>query len=234
MNYAILTGDDAGWGQAKVLGAMLERLGFTSCADAAVTPASARLLLVQWTSCGREMTAMPHHSALPADSLRFAVVPSDVSDSARAVLTEHFDDVLTAPVDEIALCNALAAQHYDALAPSERQSFCAKVLELACDDAGTARHLLQLILDTNRPTFTLLLDSFDAESWDMVGSAAHRIAGSARLLDCKALIALLIRLETATREREVALAKALLPLVVNALESLDVSVQEALGSVEQH
>ncbi len=234
MNYVILTGNDSGWGQESDLNAMLTRLGFTPCADLAVTSASTRLLLVQWAPHGRDATAMPNHVNLPVDSLRFAVVPPDVCVSARAALTEHFDEVLTAPVDEIALCNALAAQHYDALAPSERQSFRAKVLELACDDAPTARQLLQLILDTNRATFALLRDSFDAASWDMVGSAAHRIAGSARMLDCNGLIALLRRLETAARERDVALANALLPLVVKALGSLDSSVQEALGPVEQH
>lgn len=108
------------------------------------------------------------------------------------------------------------------------QSIGAKALELAGGDEAAARRLLALIVETNQATLAVLRDSVEGASWDAVGSTAHRIAGSARMLECSELIALLTRLESAARERDASLATALLPLAVNALESVDRSIGEAL------
>jgi HPt (histidine-containing phosphotransfer) domain-containing protein len=230
-NYAILIGDNFGVAQTIGLREALSRLGFAQCTSVACAPALSRLLVLQRIEHNFNAALTREQAALPAGSVRFAVVPVGTSISTRTVLARQFDGVLVEPVDEIVLCNALAAQRFDTLVPSDGKSLRAKVLELACDDAVAARHLLQMISDTNRATLTLLCDSVEAESWDVAGSAAHRITGSARMLDCRTLIALLIRLEAVARDRDTLLAKALLPLVVNALESLDLSVQKALGPV---
>jgi chemotaxis protein histidine kinase CheA len=63
-------------------------------------------------------------------------------------------------------------------------------------------------------------------SWDEIGRAAHRLAGSARMLECAGMIAILSRLETVARERELALARALLQVVAGTIDSLDVSLRE--------
>jgi HPt (histidine-containing phosphotransfer) domain-containing protein len=102
-------------------------------------------------------------------------------------------------------------------------------LELVSGDHVTAGRLLEMIAQTNRATLASLRESFEAASWASVGSAAHRIAGSARMLDCGDLTALLTQLEAAARERDIALAIALLPCVVDAIEELDVSIGKALG-----
>lgn len=104
----------------------------------------------------------------------------------------------------------------------------AKALELAGHDHVTAARLLKLIVDTNQSTLALLRDSFARTSWDVLGSAAHRLAGSARMLECHELLALLEQLEAVARKQELALVTALLPCVVDALESLDASIQKAL------
>ncbi|EIF35531.1 Hpt domain-containing protein [Burkholderia sp. Ch1-1] len=103
-----------------------------------------------------------------------------------------------------------------------------KALELAGGDHVTARHLLEMIAQTDRTALAALRDSFKAASWDSVGSAAHRIAGSARMLECHEMLALLTRLEAAARARDVALAAALLPRVADALGELNISIGEAL------
>ncbi|CAE6695315.1 hypothetical protein R20943_00267 [Paraburkholderia aspalathi] len=234
MQYAILVSADSAWGQASGLSTMLASLGFRQCADAVEVPGRAALALVHCAAEDRGATPTFAHPVTSAHSLRFAVVPADITASSRAALAESFDSILTEPVDELALCEALSSRRYIALAPGERVSLRAKVLELACGDEGTAVRLLRMIIDTNRTTLVLLRDKLKASSWGEVSSAAHRIAGSARMLDCFGLIALLTRLEAAAREREAALATALLPLVVDALESLDVSMHEALESAAQH
>lgn len=121
-----------------------------------------------------------------------------------------------------------------AIRPDDFQSIEAKALELTDGDNVTARRLLELIVDTNCATLTLLRESVETASWDAVSSAAHRIAGSARMLGCNGLIALLTRLEAAARERDTSIATALLPLVVKRLESLDIAIAEALRRALSH
>ena len=104
-----------------------------------------------------------------------------------------------------------------------------KALELTGDDHACARRLLELITETNRTTLMALRDSVETAEWDCVGSAAHRIAGSARMFDCSDLLALLTQLETAAREREAAVATTLLPRVAEAVASLDRSIGSILG-----
>jgi HPt (histidine-containing phosphotransfer) domain-containing protein len=113
----------------------------------------------------------------------------------------------------------------------EAHALHAKALELAGDDHTIATRLLEMIADTNRTTLASLQDSLGVSSWDEVASAAHRIAGSARLLGCGALIALLTELETAAREREQAVVGKLLPLVADALATLKLAIDAAVGDV---
>lgn len=125
---------------------------------------------------------------------------------------------------------AVKAMNY-ALSAGESHALREKALELAGDDHVTARLLLEMIVETNRTTLATLRDSFESACWDSVASAAHRIAGSARMLECDELIAWLTQLEAAMRERDITRAAALLPRVVNALGELDVSIETALRNV---
>jgi HPt (histidine-containing phosphotransfer) domain-containing protein len=116
----------------------------------------------------------------------------------------------------------------------EAQSLRAKALELAGDDHAVARRLLEMIAETNRTTLASLQGSVATASWNDVAGAAHRIAGSARLLACDELIALLTELEAAARERQHAVAGNLVPLVVATLAKLDVSIDAAVSDIVQH
>ncbi|ABE33068.1 hpt domain protein [Paraburkholderia xenovorans LB400] len=107
-----------------------------------------------------------------------------------------------------------------------------KALELAGGDHVTARRLLEMIAQTDRTALAALRDSFRTASWDGVGSAAHRIAGSARMLECHEVFALLTRLEAAARGRDIVLATALLPHVADALGELGASIGKALTSTD--
>lgn len=103
-----------------------------------------------------------------------------------------------------------------------------KALELTGGDAFSARRLLTLIVETNRAALAQLHAGFEAATWDSVSSAAHRIAGSARMLECDDLLALLIQLEAAARGREVGTVTALMRSVADALASLDASIGSTL------
>jgi HPt (histidine-containing phosphotransfer) domain-containing protein len=117
----------------------------------------------------------------------------------------------------------------------EAHALHAKALELAGDDHTIAARLLEMIVDTNRSTLASLQDRIGASSWGEVASAAHRIAGSARLLGCGALIALLTELEAAARECEPERVGKLAPLVADALAKLELAIDAAVvGEVVPH
>ncbi|HEY4296510.1 MAG TPA: Hpt domain-containing protein [Paraburkholderia sp.] len=113
----------------------------------------------------------------------------------------------------------------------EAHSFREKALELTGNDHPTAQRLLAMIAETNRTTLASLQASIAASAWDGVAGAAHRIAGSARLLACADLIALLTELEARARERERAAACKLLVLVVDALAKFEASIHAAVGGI---
>ncbi|HZZ11221.1 MAG TPA: Hpt domain-containing protein [Paraburkholderia sp.] len=226
MSYVLISAEPS-WGHTSGLDTMLGKLGLTRRLESASASAASGLVVVDWRG--------PHVNALATRGLstctgwrtRIAVVPSDRGMSVLGELRPHFDSVLTAPVDECALCEALAAHSFDAVSRSEHDQLGAKVLELACGDVPTAAHLLDLILDTNRSTVAAMRHAFGLAQWDALASAAHRVAGSARMLDCHGLTALLMRLEAAARDRQTALAGAVLAIVVVSLERLDASLQIA-------
>jgi len=120
----------------------------------------------------------------------------------------------------------------------EARALRAKALELAGGDDSVATHLLEVIAETNRTTLASLRDGFAASSWDAVAGAAHRIAGSARLLGCGELIVLLAALEGAARKHAQPVVGRLMPLVVDALikldASIDASIDASVGDVIQH
>lgn len=199
------------------------------CADPAALAErqSIRLVLVDCSSSQPEAVAMPDGVALPAASLRFAVMPAD---AAALPVAAGLHGVLPTPFDECTLILALAAHRYVAIAASEHHALGAKLNELACDDEAVALRLIRLLIDTNGMTLAALRNACAAVSWEEVAGAAHRLAGSARMLDCFGMIALLVRLEAAAHEREIALARAILQVVANTIDSLDVSLRELLAA----
>jgi HPt (histidine-containing phosphotransfer) domain-containing protein len=106
-------------------------------------------------------------------------------------------------------------------------------VELAGGDQVVACRLLEMIVDTNRTTLALLRDSVAANSWDSAASAAHRLSGSARMLECADLIVLIDELEAAARSHEQVLTSTLLPHVASAVAKLEASIEAALGSATQ-
>ncbi|WP_176061006.1 Hpt domain-containing protein [Paraburkholderia sp. BCC1876] len=117
-----------------------------------------------------------------------------------------------------------------AIAFDDAHALAVRTLELTGGDHFSARRLLALIVETNRVAVIQLRDGFAAQSWDRVGSAAHRVAGSACLLECTELIAFLTELQVAAREREIATVSALMQRAIDALERLDMSITVALDS----
>lgn len=109
----------------------------------------------------------------------------------------------------------------------------AVALELAGGDPMVARRLLEMIVDTNRSMLVLLRDSVEAGSLDIVASAAHRLSGSARMLECAGLVVLINELEAAARSRQQGLVSMLLPRVAIAVAQFDASIKVALGSASQ-
>jgi HPt (histidine-containing phosphotransfer) domain-containing protein len=229
INHALLVSADPAWGRASGLESMLHRLGFAVCTNSAAVAElqSIRLVLLDCSSGQPGAIAMPGGVSLPVASLRFAVAPAD---AAVLPVAAGLHGVLPTPPDECTLILALAAHRYVAIAASERHALGAKLNELACGDGTVALHLIRLLIDTNDLTLATLRDAFRTLSWEEVAGAAHRIAGSACMLDCSGMVALLARLETAAREREFALAGAILQVVADTIGSLDASLRELLDA----
>lgn len=233
-HYAALISADADWGQSSGLHQVLERLGFTpfSGKEQPAFAQTSQLTITQWTVETSEHRIATNHIAGDAGSVRLVVVPANIFASTRTTLSALFDGVLVAPVDELRLCESLAAQSYIALTREEPASFHTNLLELACDDRNTASQLLRLIIETNRSGLATLRANYDSALWEGVRSAAHQMAGSARILNCHGLISLLKRLEIASQERQRELITALMRVVVGTLESLESSLIESRSSIE--
>jgi HPt (histidine-containing phosphotransfer) domain-containing protein len=120
-----------------------------------------------------------------------------------------------------------------AISLDEAQSLLAKAVELAGGDQVVALHLLEMIVETNEDTLGWLQESIGAESWESVASAAHRIVGSARMLESSELIALFTGLEEAARRQEGVVVGALLPLAIDALAKLNVLIKAALSGASR-
>ncbi|ASL46604.1 Virulence sensor protein BvgS [Burkholderia sp. AD24] len=118
-----------------------------------------------------------------------------------------------------------------AIAFDDAHALAVKTLELCGGDHFSARRLLALIVETNRAAVIQLRDSFAAQAWNSVGSAAHRVAGSACMLEHAELIASLTQLQVAASGREIATISTLMQCSIDALERLDASIMGALDSV---
>jgi len=100
--------------------------------------------------------------------------------------------------------------------------------QLVGEDERAIKRMLELIAETNRTGLASLQESLEAGCWAEVASAAHRMAGSARMLAHDALIAALSELEMAGREQNRELATTLMPVVADALIHLDKAIEEAV------
>lgn len=231
MNRALLMSTDREWVQASGIETMLARLGFTVSTEpekALAEPRRVRLVVEHRLSVEFGIASMPTGIfPLPAETLRFAVVPHQAQVGEAL---PGFHATLSLPIDECAFVDALATCRYIAISAHERDSLHTRIGELACDDQAVARQLVRLLIDTNASTLAALRDAFSTRSWDAVGRGVHRMAGSARMLDCPGLLALLSRLEGAARAHQVELARPLLQVIVNTIDSLGASLQKLLDA----
>jgi HPt (histidine-containing phosphotransfer) domain-containing protein len=112
-------------------------------------------------------------------------------------------------------------------------SFLSMAVELAGGDQVVAQRLLEMIVETNRTTLMLLSESVTAGSWDSAASSAHRLSGSARMLELDDLVVLIDELEAAARAHKHVLTNTLLPHVVSAVTEFEASIKAALSSAGQ-
>lgn len=228
VSFAWLMSADAAQLHASGLETSLARFGFAVCTDKAKAMAESdriRLVFAHSPSGDFGLTSIPAAAFLPKEILRFFVGPYQAH---AAALAEGFDAALALPVDERALVGAFATCRYVAVSASEHQSLYARIREAVCDDDTVARRVIRLLIDTNRSTLAELRDAVSTTSWDAVGRNAHRLAGSARMLDCLGLLAFLSRLEDAARARQQALAQSVLQVVANTVDNLDALLQRLL------
>lgn len=233
-NQALLVSADPAWGRSSGLAKTLEGMGFSVRTDSHVAeymPAGFELV-----DCTSERSTIPLSGRMSAASsrLKFAMVTAQVSAATLEHIKDSFDGVLLMPLDEYTLAAALHAHQYITVISREQRVLHERISELVCGDETVAQHFIRLLVDTNIVTLSALRDAFSASLWDAVRSAAHRLNGALRLLDCSSTIALASRLETAAGRQEVGLARAILPVLVDAIENLDAWLQTMLSVTARH
>lgn len=92
---------------------------------------------------------------------------------------------------------------------------------LALGDHAVAQDVTSALIDTNRTTLLYMLAAHERQAWDDLGRAAHRLAGSLRMLQCKRETALALRLERAAFEHDVLGTAPLMPFVIESIAALN-------------
>ncbi|MBP0594867.1 Hpt domain-containing protein [Paraburkholderia sp. LEh10] len=100
---------------------------------------------------------------------------------------------------------------------------------LAIGDRAVARDVTRALIETNRATLQYMWAARHAGLWGDLGRAAHRLAGSLRMLRCNREIALTLRLERAALERDARRVDGLLPIVTQAVDQLNEQLDHLLA-----
>ena len=217
--------------QISGLATVLAGLGFSveqedlARPDAApITGEQPRLVLV-WLAHDHVGEPSRGDFGLSADSLLFAVVQAGAD--ASVVDAAHgaaFDATLSARVNASSLARALAEHGFVAVSPGERVAIGTLLDTLAGGDADIVRDLVDSLVETNRADLETMRTALMDGTWQRFGSGAHRIRGSARILECAALVTLCGRLESVAQFGDLATAQALLPILAASVAELDATL----------
>lgn len=217
--------------QISGLATVLAGLGFSveyrnsASPDASPAPGERPRLALVWLAHDHVGEPARGDFGLPTDSLLFAVVPAGAGVSvADAALGETFDATLTAPVNASSLARALAEHGFVAVSKDECAALGALLNALVGGDANIVRDLVDSLVDINRIDLDMMHAALADGAWQRFGGAAHRIKGSARILECDALVALCGRLESVAQFGDLATAQALLPILAATVEHLEASL----------
>ena len=104
-----------------------------------------------------------------------------------------------------------------------------RINALALGDRTVARDVTSALIKTNHATLLYMSAARHREAWSELGHAAHRLAGSLRMLQCRGETALALRLERAPLEHDALTAVALLPDVTEAITALNEKLDALLA-----
>jgi HPt (histidine-containing phosphotransfer) domain-containing protein len=104
-----------------------------------------------------------------------------------------------------------------------------RINALALGDRTVARDVTSALIKTNHATLLYMSAARHREAWSELGHAAHRLAGSLRMLQCRGETALALRLERAALEHDALTAVALLPGVTEAITALNEQLDALLA-----
>ncbi|MES2007841.1 MAG: Hpt domain-containing protein [Pseudomonadota bacterium] len=206
------------------LGFTVEHVGLASPDPGRVQSEPPRLALV-WLAHDHAGELARSDFGLSPDSLLFSVVQAGAD--ASVVDAAHgaaFDATLSAPVNVGVLAHALAGHGFVAVSPSECAAVGTLLDTLAGGDADIVMDLVDSLVETNRTDLEMMRAALADGAWQRFGSGAHRIKGSARILECGALVTLCGRLESVAQFGDLATAQALLPILAPTLAQLDASL----------
>lgn len=197
MHRALIIGPTPDWARAAGLIDLLQGLGFEGVGASRAGPEPGednwRILMVR-VSGDDPLSQMP--AQLPAVSRGNGTIRLAVKTANCANVGEVMDDTIIEPVRERDLIELLSRHACHPLTAAETAGCVAQISMLAGDDADTAAELLCSLVETLRTDLAELRTACVARQPDRVRSSAHRLKVSARMLDCRSLVAMSEHVET--------------------------------------
>lgn len=215
MHHALIVSAQPKWAAESGVSDMLTGLGLSvhEVHHLDVTAVSQYAIVVLHSATYR---GAPHNRSEEPIAMPGAIVlVSGIAPAERPAASVQLPE----PITEASLSAVLAAAGYALPLPTD-EAILQHVGDLVGCDADIMAELVASLLATNRADQQTLADACAAGHWPDVRASAHRIKGTAHLVDAAALAALSLRIETLARQDDSETVRALMLLYMPAVAML--------------
>ncbi|GMG92831.1 hypothetical protein Cmtc_40510 [Cupriavidus sp. TKC] len=215
MSRVIISGEEWSGAEREELAASLTSLGlFTEAASAVASTDAADVVVVRWPLSAASQASLSNHSP---PCLRLLMCDAG---SIPAELPQSIDAVLPLRADTVTIAETFAGLGFVPFSAADAARLWPALDALTGGDADIRTELVQSLVLTNTEDLAALLAACDARDWDQARAMAHRIKGTARMLDCHATVAVCQAIESASIRQDGDTVTALVPLLTQAIQRL--------------
>lgn len=215
MSRVIISGEEWSGAERDELAARLTSLGlFTEEASAAASTDAADVVVVRWPLSGASQACLSVHSP---PCLRLLMCDAG---SIPAQLPPSIDAVLPLHAGTVVIAETFASLGFVPFSAADGERLWPALDALTGGDADIRMELVQSLVLTNTEDLAALSAACHALDWDQARAMAHRIKGTARMLDCQATVAVCQAIETASIRQDGDTVTALVPLLTQAIQRL--------------
>ncbi|WP_234707000.1 Hpt domain-containing protein [Cupriavidus metallidurans] len=175
---------------------------------------AADVVVVRWPLSAASQASLSNHSP---PCLRLLMCDAG---SIPAELPQSIDAVLPLRADTVTIAETFAGLGFVPFSAADAARLWPALDALTGGDADIRTELVQSLVLTNTEDLAALLAACDARDWDQARAMAHRIKGTARMLDCHATVAVCQAIESASIRQDGDTVTALVPLLTQAIQRL--------------